>query len=204
MLVVIKLRRTKRRHHTATKSWGLYGASDPKPLSLEAWSGSTRSVKSWTRRRTLVKRMLSKDEREQPTQSVSLITKMESLTGYTEDNPDCSWMLLRNALTIAAGASFTSNKTHYLQDLDPPDPAEWQWDMVVDQKGGEPTTRLWLKSVSNHMWWETGVFSRRYSFKLDRKFDSSLLQKAIFIATPQGMARKTEIQVSEWSESEQQ
>jgi hypothetical protein len=66
-------------------------------------------------------------------------TEQRRESGDTEENPDCKYMLLRTAQTIAVGASFTSNKMHHLQTLDPPDPAVWQGDMDVDQKGVEPT-----------------------------------------------------------------
>jgi hypothetical protein len=49
------------------------------------------------------------------------------------ENPDYKKMFLRTAQKNTVGASFKSKKIHHLQDLDPPGPAVWQWDMGVDQ-----------------------------------------------------------------------
>jgi hypothetical protein len=53
------------------------------------------------------------------------------IDAFADCSNNCSWVTLR------------SNKIHHLQDLDPPSPAIWQWDMGVDQKRGGPTSRLW-------------------------------------------------------------
>jgi hypothetical protein len=66
-------------------------------------------------------------------------TEQRRVTGDTEDNSDCKYMLFRTVQKIGVGPSLTFNKIHHQQDIDPPDPAVWQWDMRVDQKGGEPT-----------------------------------------------------------------
>jgi hypothetical protein len=68
----------------------------------------------------------------------------------------------------------TPDKIHHSQDLDPPSPALWQWDVGADQKGGEPIARIWEEGFPNDMQpkIENGVYRRRYNHKLDKEFDS--------------------------------
>jgi hypothetical protein len=67
------------------------------------------------------------------------------------------------------------DKIHHSQDLDPPCPALRQWDVGVDQKGGEPIARIYNKTIIDTLTlWKW----MRYSGKL-KKVAQFLPSKAL-------------------------
>jgi hypothetical protein len=84
-------------------------------------------------------------------------------------------VLLWTAQTSAVEPPFTPDKIHHSQDLDPPSPALRQWDVGVDQKGGEPIARIWEEGSPNDMRPENRKWclqENRYNHELEREFDS--------------------------------
>jgi hypothetical protein len=55
----------------------------------------------------------------------------------------------------------------------PPSPALRQWNVGVDQKGGEPLAGIWEKSFLNGPKIENGVYRRRYNHEFDKAFNST-------------------------------